>query len=173
MEELTASIGEIAKTAGQTSTIASTAAHLADSSNLTIGKLGTASPAPNPFTDKYIFPGHHLPSLAQMSAASAKARLIASDVETLRLHYAYTLLHWLERVIKARAKIEKMYDERFFRMWEFYLSGTIVMFENGAGCNYQIQYIRDRRALPITRDYLGETEQRYRALSSAKSAGAG
>ena len=139
----------------------------------TIGKFGTATAAPNPFTDKYIFPGYHLPSLAQMSEASAKARLIASDVETLRLHYAYTLHHWLQRVIKARARIEKMYDARFFRMWEFYLSGTIVMFENGAGCNYQIQYIRDRYALPVTRDYVGVAEERYRALSSASSAGAG
>jgi cyclopropane-fatty-acyl-phospholipid synthase len=108
-----------------------------------------------------------------MSEASAKARLIASDVETLRLHYVYTLHHWLKRVTKARAKIEAMYDERFFRMWEFYLAGTIVMFENGAGCNYQIQYIRDRHALPITRNYLGEVEERYRALSSASKAGAG
>jgi cyclopropane-fatty-acyl-phospholipid synthase len=139
----------------------------------TIGKLGTASAAPDPFVDKYIFPGAHLPSLAEMAAASAKARLIASDIEILRLHYAYTLRHWLERCIKARAKIEAMYDERFFRMWEYYLSGAIVLFEHGAGCNYQIQYIRDRHSLPITRDYLGDAEQRYRALSSASSAGAG
>ena len=55
-----------------------------------------------------------------------------------------------------------MYDERFFRMWEFYLAGGIVMFENGAGCNYQVQYVRDRNALPITRDYMAEAEARYR-----------
>jgi cyclopropane-fatty-acyl-phospholipid synthase len=128
----------------------------------TIGKLGNASAAPDPFTDKYIFPGHHVPSLAQMSAASAKARLIASDVETLRLHYAYTLRHWLERCVKARSQIEAMYDARFFRMWEYYLGAAIVLFENGAGCNYQIQYIRDRHALPITRDYLAKAEARYR-----------
>ena len=138
----------------------------------TIGKFGKAS-TPDPFTDKYIFPGYHLPALSQMAAASEKARLITSDVETLRLHYAYTLQHWLDRVTKARKTIVAMYDERFFRMWEFYLAGTIVMFENGAGCNYQIQYIRDRHALPITRDYLGKAETRYRALSSASSAGAG
>ncbi len=128
----------------------------------TIGKLGSASAAPDPFTDKYIFPGHHLPSLSQMAAASQKARLIASDVEMLRLHYSYTLRHWLQRATNARAKIEAMYDARFFRMWEFYLAGGIVLFENGAGCNYQIQYIRDRRALPITRDYMLEAEGRYR-----------
>jgi cyclopropane-fatty-acyl-phospholipid synthase len=132
----------------------------------TIGRLGSATAAPDPFTDKYIFPGYHLPSLAQMSSASGRARLISSDVEILRLHYAYTLRHWLERATKARAKIEAMYDARFFRMWEFYLAGGIVMFENGAGCNYQIQYIRDRNALPITRDYMAEAEDRYRTATS-------
>ena len=127
----------------------------------TIGKLGTAS-KPDPFTDKWIFPGYHLPSLSQMCAASEKARLIVSDVETLRLHYAYTLRHWLQRVRDNRDKIEAMYDARFFRMWEFYLCGGIVMFESGAGCNYQVQYIRDRRALPITRDYMTEAEKRLK-----------
>ena len=62
-----------------------------------------------------------------------------------------------------------MYDERFFRMWEFYLAGGIVMFESGAACNYQVQYIRDRNALPITRDYMIEAEQRYRKLDNAKA----
>jgi cyclopropane-fatty-acyl-phospholipid synthase len=59
-----------------------------------------------------------------------------------------------------------MYDERFFRMWEFYLAGGIVMFESGAACNYQVQYIRDRRALPLTRDYMIETERKYRELAA-------
>jgi len=130
----------------------------------TIGKLGSAG-TPDPFTDKWVFPGYHLPSLSQMCASSEKVRLIASDVETLRLHYAYTLRHWLERATKARAKIVKMYDERFFRMWEFYLAGGIVMFETGAACNYQVQYVRDRTALPITRDYMAEAEQRYRSTT--------
>src|SRR5690349_24566237 len=136
----------------------------------TIGKLGEVSKAPDPFTDKYIFPGYHLPSLSQMLGASEKSRLIASDVENLRLHYALTLRHWLERATKARAKIEKMYDQRFFRMWEFYLAGGIVMFESGAACNYQVQYIHDRNALPITRDYMLETEQRYRRIAAEPAA---
>jgi cyclopropane-fatty-acyl-phospholipid synthase len=59
-----------------------------------------------------------------------------------------------------------MYDARFFRMWEFYLAGGIVMFESGAACNYQVQYVRDRRALPITRDYMLEAERRYRELGT-------
>jgi cyclopropane-fatty-acyl-phospholipid synthase len=133
----------------------------------TIGKLGEVSPGPDPFTDKWVFPGYHLPSISQMSAASERVRLIASDIENLRLHYALTLRHWLERATKARPAIEAMYDARFFRMWEFYLAGGIVMFENGAACNYQVQYIRERTALPITRDYMVAAEQRYRALRAA------
>jgi cyclopropane-fatty-acyl-phospholipid synthase len=132
----------------------------------TIGKYGTAG-APDPFTDKYIFPGYHVPSLSQIVSASERVRLIASDVETLRLHYAYTLRHWMERARKAKDKIVAMYDERFFRMWEFYLAGGIVAFENGAMNNYQVQYIRDRHALPITRDYMTEAEARYRQAAAA------
>src|SRR5258708_28376687 len=89
----------------------------------TIGKLGEISKGRDPFTDKHIFPGYHLPSLSQMSEASEGVRLISSDVENLRLHYGLTLRHWLERALKARKLIEAMYDERFFRMWEFYLAG--------------------------------------------------
>jgi cyclopropane-fatty-acyl-phospholipid synthase len=135
----------------------------------TIGKLGKAAKSPDPFTDKYIFPGYYLPSLSDMCAASEKMRLIASDVETLRLHYAYTLREWLKRFTAAREDMVKLYDERFFRMWEFYLAGGIVMFETGGGCNYQIQYIRDRNAVPITRDYMMEAEQRYRKIDPARA----
>jgi cyclopropane-fatty-acyl-phospholipid synthase len=136
----------------------------------TIGLLGEPAGGPDPFTDKYIFPGYHLPSLSEMLTASERVRLIASDVETLRLHYAYTLRHWLERATKQKAKIEALYDARFFRMWEFYLAGGIVMFESGAACNYQIQYVRDRNAVPITRDYMIETERRYRELAETPAA---
>ena len=133
----------------------------------TIGRLGTES-GPDPFTEKWVFPGYHLPSLSQMTGSSEKVRLIASDVETLRLHYAYTLRAWLERCLAARDKIVALYDERFFRLWEYYLAGGVVMFESGAACNYQVQYIRDRRALPITRDYMAEAEARYRAIDSPR-----
>ena len=128
----------------------------------TIGKYGKAS-APDPFTDKWIFPGYHLPSISQLSAASERQRLITSDLELLRVHYAYTLRHWLERARANRDKIVALHDERFFRMWEFYLSGGVVAFESGSMCNFQAQYIRDRNALPITRDYMAEAEGRYRA----------
>ena len=123
----------------------------------TIGQFGLVG-SPDPFTDKWIFPGHHLPSLSQILTASEKMRLIASDIETLRLHYAYTLREWLQRCEISRERIVALYDDRFYRMWEFYLAGGIVMFESGAGCNYQIQYVRDRYALPITRDYISHAE---------------
>jgi cyclopropane-fatty-acyl-phospholipid synthase len=139
----------------------------------TIGRLGEGESSPDPFTDKWIFPGYHLPSLSQMVRASEKVRMIASDVETLRLHYAYTLRHWLNRATKARPQIEAMYDARFFRMWEFYLAGGIVMFEHGSGCNYQVQYVRDRHALPITRDYMLEVERTYRELGAQSATAAG
>ena len=132
----------------------------------TIGKLGKAT-APDPFTDKYVFPGYHLPSISQMAEASQKVRLITTDIETLRLHYAYTLQHWLARTRKAKDKIVALYDERFFRMWEFYLAGGVVAFESGSMCNYQLQYVRDRNTLPITRDYMTEAEERYRKLGAA------
>ena len=135
----------------------------------TIGKLGEPSTGPDPFTDKYIFPGYYLPALSEMLESSQRTRLIASDVENLRLHYAFTLVHWLDRATKQRKAIEAMYDERFFRMWEFYLAGGIVMFESGAACNYQVQYIRERTAIPITRDYIEQAEARYRLAGAQKS----
>ncbi len=132
----------------------------------TIGKLGKSA-APEPFTDKYIFPGYHLPSLSSMAAASEQVRLITTDVETLRLHYAYTLRKWLENTEAAREQIVALYDERFFRMWQFYLAGGVVGFTSGTLCNYQVQYVRDRRALPITRDYMAEAEAKYRTMGSS------
>ena len=134
----------------------------------TIGKLGGAG-SPDPFTDKWIFPGYHLPSVSQMSAASERVRLIDSDLESLRLHYAFTLRHWLRNCEANRDQIVAIYDERFYRMWEFYLAGAIVMFEGGAACVYQIQYVRDRRAVPITRDYIAEAESRYRAMDGRRA----
>lgn len=127
----------------------------------TIGKYGKTA-APDPFTDKWIFPGYHLPSISQLAASTEKVKLITSDLELLRVHYAYTLRHWLERATANRDKIVALYDERFFRMWEFYLAGGVVAFENGSMCNFQAQYIRDRYALPLTRDYMIETEKKYR-----------
>ena len=127
----------------------------------TIGRFDEPS-AGDPFADKYIFPGYHLPNLSQMVRSIERNRLIVSDVETLRLHYALTLREWLHRTRAARQTLARLYDERFVRMWEYYLAGAISMFENGAGCNFQVQLVRDRRAVPLTRDPMFETEQSYR-----------
>ena len=88
-------------------------------------------------------------------------RLIATDVETLRLQYARTIREWSRRCMENRERIVALYDERFFRLWTFYLAGAATSFESAGMCNYQIQYARDRRALPITRGYM---EERERAL---------
>lgn len=119
----------------------------------TIGRFGRPGTT-DAFTRKYIFPGGYIPALSETLAASEKFRLIASDIETLRLHYAKTIRQWYANCLAHRDAIVAKYDERFFRMWTFYLAGAATVFENGGMGNYQIQYIRSRRALPITRDYL-------------------
>ncbi|MDJ0978041.1 MAG: cyclopropane-fatty-acyl-phospholipid synthase family protein [Erythrobacter sp.] len=119
----------------------------------TIGRMGGPG-STDAFTRKYIFPGGYIPALSETVAASEKVRLIATDIETLRLHYARTLREWYANCLSNKDAIIDMYDERFFRMWTFYLAGAATVFESGSMCNYQIQYARDRRALPLTRDYL-------------------
>jgi cyclopropane-fatty-acyl-phospholipid synthase len=119
----------------------------------TIGRFGGPG-VTDAFTRKYIFPGGYIPALSETLAASEKVRLIATDVETLRLHYAKTIRQWYANCMTHRDAIVAMYDERFFRMWTFYLAGAATVFENGGMGNYQIQYVRSRHALPITRDYL-------------------
>lgn len=123
----------------------------------TIGRIGSPGTT-DAFTRKYIFPGGYIPALSETLAASEKFRLIASDIEMLRLHYAKTLRAWYARCLDHRDEITAMYDEKFFRMWTFYLAGATSSFENGGMCNYQIQYCRDRRVLPITRAYMARAE---------------
>ncbi len=126
----------------------------------TIGRFGGPG-STDAFTRKYIFPGGYIPALSETVAASEKSRLIATDVETLRLHYALTLRQWYARTVAHEAQIVAMMGERFFRMWTFYLAGATAAFESGSMGNYQIQFARSRRALPLTRDYMGEAEARY------------
>jgi cyclopropane-fatty-acyl-phospholipid synthase len=131
----------------------------------TIGRFGKPG-STDAFTRKYIFPGGYIPALSETLASSEKAKLIASDVETLRLHYAMTLREWYKRVHANRDAIIAQYDARFYRMWTFYLAGATAAFESGGMGNYQIQFTRDRRALPITRDYMDEAEQQLMQLRS-------
>ncbi|MEE4454600.1 class I SAM-dependent methyltransferase [Novosphingobium resinovorum] len=124
----------------------------------TIGRMGGPG-STDAFTRKYIFPGGYIPALSETVEASEKVRLIATDVENLRLHYAKTLREWYKRCVANKEAIVKLHDERFYRMWIFYLSGATAAFESGGMCNYQIQYTRSRHALPLTRDYIAEGEK--------------
>jgi cyclopropane-fatty-acyl-phospholipid synthase len=111
------------------------------------------------FTDKYIFPGGYIPALSEVMPRSERVRLLATDIEFLRLHYARTLRAWYDRCMDHKSEIIALFDERFFRMWTFYLAGATAAFESGSMCNYQIQYARNRRALPLTRGYIEERER--------------
>ena len=115
------------------------------------------------FTQKYIFPGGYIPALSEMIGGSEGTRLMVTDVEVLRLHYGLTIREWYQRAMAHRADIIALYDERFFRLWTFYLAGAATVFEHGSMVNYQVQYVRDRRTLPITRDYMSDAESRLRA----------
>lgn len=128
----------------------------------TIGRMGSPG-ATDAFTRKYIFPGGYIPALSETVRASEKFRLIATDVETLRVHYGKTIRKWYANCVENREAIVALYDERFFRMWMFYLAGAATVFEHGGMCNYQIQFARSRYALPLTRDYIEMEEQRLLA----------
>lgn len=127
----------------------------------TIGRMNEPG-VTDAWTRKYIFPGGYCPSLSEITAASEPNKLMVSDVEVLRLHYALTLRQWYARVEANKAEIVKLYDERFYRMWKFYLAGSATAFEHGNMVIFQLQYVRDRRALPITRDYMVADEAKLR-----------
>ena len=119
------------------------------------------------WTRKYIFPGGYIPALSEIVAEAEKHRLIVADVETLRYHYAYTLEEWYRRTVAAREEIVALYDERFYRMWQFYLAGAEAAFRYGGMSNFQIQYLKSRESAPIIRDYMFEEEERLRGLEQA------
>jgi cyclopropane-fatty-acyl-phospholipid synthase len=119
------------------------------------------------FTRKYIFPGGYIPALSELVTQAERNRLIVSDVEAVRYHYALTLKEWYDRTVAARDEIVQLYDERFYRMWLFYLAGAESSFVHGSLVNWQLQYVKKRDALPIVRDYLLEEEKRLRAADVA------
>ena len=112
-----------------------------------------------PFIRKYIFPGGAIPALSEVTAAVEDSGLWTTDIEILRLHYAHTLRCWRDRFLADRAKIAEMYDERFCRMWEVYLAMSEISFRAGSHMVMQLQLTRHVNALPITRDYMVETER--------------
>jgi len=121
-----------------------------------IHTIGSVNPPrdPHPWVTKYIFPGGYTPSLSEVTTPIEKAGLIVSDIEVLKLHYSHTLRHWKENCIKNKAQIIEMFDERFFRMWEFYLTGCEIAFKRGDQVVYQLQLTKSYTSTPITRDYI-------------------
>jgi cyclopropane-fatty-acyl-phospholipid synthase len=121
-----------------------------------IHTIGSVNPPrdPHPWITKYIFPGGYTPSLSEVTAPIEKAGLIVSDIEVLKLHYSYTLRNWKENCIKNREKIVQMFDEKFFRMWEFYLTSCEMAFKWGDQVVYQFQLTKNYTSTPTTRDYI-------------------
>ena len=127
----------------------------------TIGRMGTPG-VTDEFTVKYIFPGGYNPALSEIVRGYEGLRMFPTDVEVLRLHYGWTIDHWYDRTTTAREQIVALYDERFFRMWQFYLAGAAAAFRHGGLCNYQIQLSRSRTGVPVTRDYMIAGERALR-----------
>ncbi len=109
---------------------------------------------PHPWITKYIFPGGYTPSMSEVTGPIEKSGLIVSDLEVLRMHYTHTLRNWKERCINNKSKIIEMFDEKFFRMWEFYLSSCEMKFKWGDQVVFQFQLTKDLTTAPNTRDYI-------------------
>lgn len=113
---------------------------------------------PDPWTDRYIFPGGHIPSLSEVLPAVEHSGLKLLDLEVLRLHYALTLERWASRFANHRDDAEALFGERFCRMWEFYLAAAETGFRRGQLMVFQLLLGHERDALPLTRDYICEAE---------------
>jgi len=118
----------------------------------------------NPWISKYIFPGGYIPALSEVMPAIERAGLLVCDVEILRLHYAETLKAWRERFMARREEAVRLYDERFARMWEFYLASSEMAFRKQNLMNFQIQLTKRQGIVPMTRDYVTREEARLRGV---------
>jgi cyclopropane-fatty-acyl-phospholipid synthase len=134
----------------------------------TIGRSGRPGIA-NPWIAKYIFPGGYIPALSEVLPAIERAQLIVADVEVLQLHYAETLKAWRERFLAHRDEVQRIYDQRFVRMWEFYLACSEMAFREGDLVVFQIQMAKRKGLLPATRDYIAREEARLRGIEAGYS----
>lgn len=121
--------------------------------------------ATNSWITSHIFPGGYIPALSEVIAAIEPSGLLVTDVEILRLHYAETLARWRSRFLARRAEAVALYDERFARMWEFYLAASEAAFRWGGLFVFQIQLTRRVETLPILRDYMIDDERAMRAIA--------
>ncbi len=121
-----------------------------------IHTIGSSNPPrdPQPWITKYIFPGGYTPSLSEITRPIEDSGLIVSDIEVLRMHYSHTLRHWKERFVSKKETVLEMFDEKFFRMWEFYLASCEMAFKWGDQVVFQLQLTKDNIAAPTTRDYI-------------------
>jgi cyclopropane-fatty-acyl-phospholipid synthase len=117
----------------------------------------------NPWIAKYIFPGAYIPALSEVLSAIERAGLLVCDIEILRLHYAETLKAWRERFMARREEVIQLYDERFARMWEFYLAASEMSFRKQNLMNFQIQLSKRQGVVPMTRTYISDNEATLRA----------
>ena len=122
----------------------------------TIGRAGRPT-GTSSFIKRYIFPGGYVPALSEIMRAVEKQDLWPADIEVWRLHYAETLKHWEARVAAHAEEIVALYDERFLRMWRYYLIASEMGFRDGRQCVFQLQLSRQVDAVPVTRDYLYKT----------------
>jgi cyclopropane-fatty-acyl-phospholipid synthase len=120
--------------------------------------------ATNPWITKYIFPGGYIPALSEVIPAIERSGLLACDIEILRLHYAETLKAWRERFMARREDAVQLYDERFARMWEFYLACSEMSFRKQNMMNFQIQLTKRQGVVPMTRDYIPREEVKLRGI---------
>jgi cyclopropane-fatty-acyl-phospholipid synthase len=120
----------------------------------------------DPWIQKYIFPGGYIPAVSEVMPAIEQSGMKVTDVEILRLHYAKTLRHWRERFLSHRDEVKALYDERFCRMWEFYLAASETSFQYQDLMNFQMQIAVHQKALPFTRNYTWEAEERLRAADT-------
>ncbi len=128
----------------------------------------------NPWISKYIFPGGYIPSLSEVLPKVEKSGLLVTDIEILRLHYADTLKAWRERFLAHRDEVERIYDQRFVRMWEFYLASSEMAFREQNLMVFQIQLTKRQDVVPMTRDYIMREEQppaRWPRTSAANRCG--
>ena len=137
---------------------------LTDDGVMLLHSIGHMSPpgTASPWLRKYIFPGAYSPALSEVFPAVENNSLWVTDCEFLRVHYADTLRHWHQRFEANRAKVAQMYDERFCRMWEFYLISAEMMFRTGSQEVFHMQLAKKRDAVPLTRDYITDVQQTYR-----------
>ncbi len=141
---------------------------LADDGVMVLHSIGRSEgpSSTNPWISKYIFPGGYIPALSEVLPAIERAGLLVTDIEILRLHYAETLKAWRERFLAHREEVERLYDARFVRMWEFYLAGAEMSFREQNLMVFQIQLAKRQGIVPMTRGYIAEEEERLRALET-------